>query len=166
MGEATYRSRDLVERIWHELAVEGELATEPIATRAPEFPHLIHDQERQYINAHCEVDTSPPELPLVGRLGPIKARFKKRAAVFVVTVLDRYFTEERHLIAHMVRFQNNVATSYDQLASEVRELHQRVPAEARRLWQRDAMLYEILEERIAELQRELATLKDGGPGPS
>ena len=66
----------------------------------------------------------------------------------------------------MVRFQNNVATSYDQLASEVRELHQRVPAEARRLWQRDAMLYEILEERIAELQRELATLKDGGPGPS
>jgi hypothetical protein len=163
LGEATYRSRDLVERIWHEVAVEAELAAEPVAGPPPEFSFLIHDEERHYINSHWELDTSPADLPRVGRLGGVKARFKKRAAVFVVTVLERYLTEEKHLIAHMVRFQNNVAINHDRLAEELRQLHQQVPSEARRLWQRDAMLYEILNERIAELEREIDKLK-GAPG--
>jgi hypothetical protein len=130
----------------------------------PDFSFLVHDEERHYINSHWELDTTPADLPRVGRLGGVKARFKKRAAVFVVTVLERYFTEERHLIAHMVRFQNNIAMSHDRLAEELRQLHQQVPADARRLWQRDALLFEVLEERIVELQQEIESLRAASPG--
>jgi hypothetical protein len=159
LGEATYRSRDLVEQIWHDVAVEAELATEPIAAAPPDFALLIHDEERQWINAHCELDTSPADLPQVGRLGSLKAGFKHRAATFVVAVLRRYFVEERELLAHMVRFQNNVATRHDELAAEVKRLHQQLPAELRRLWQRDALLFELLASRVAELEDEVEDLK-------
>jgi hypothetical protein len=89
----------------------------------------------------------------------VKAGLKQRAATFVVTVLKRYFIEERDLLAHMVRFQNNVATSHDQLAEELKRLHQQVPEELRRLGQRNALQFELLAQRIAELEGEIDTLK-------
>src|SRR5581483_10791027 len=146
LGEATFRSRDLVESIWHDVAVEAQLAAEPVVGSPPDFAFLIHDEERRYINAHCELDTSPGDLPRVGRLGGLKAGLKQRAATFVVTVLKRYFVEERDLLAHMVRFQNNVATNHDHVAEEVKRLYQQLPDELRRLWQRDAMLFELLTQ--------------------
>lgn len=93
----------------------------------------------------------------------MKAGLKKRAATFVVTVLKRYFLEERDLLAHMVRFQNNVATGHDHLADELKRLHRQVQGELRRLWQRDALLFELLAQRVAEIEREIEDLKTKAP---
>ena len=146
MGESGINSREMVERIWHEVALRETLAAEPLDQSPPRFVELHHDMERHYLNARCVLDTRPSEVPAAPPLSRFKAHLKRRAGNFIVATLHRYFAEEQEFMAHLVRFQNNVAESHDQLARELAALHYTLRVESIALKQRIALLDEALGE--------------------
>jgi hypothetical protein len=146
LGDLGVNSRDLVDRVWHEVALREALAAEPIEQKPFRPIELNHDIERHYINGHCILDTSPADLGSVGPLASIKAQVKRRAALFIVAVLKRYFSDEQEFLAHLVRYQNNIAEAHDQLAQEIAALDHVVRVESRALKQRMAILHEAVQE--------------------
>lgn len=158
MGEPGVVSRELVEKIWSEVAAEEAIGSEPPLGALPEFERMVHDEERRYLNARCLLDKAPAELASAGRLRTVKGRLKRRAGQFVVAVLERYFADEEEFIAHLVRLQNKLTLHQDRLAEEIRILHHALQVESRRLRDRSAMLHRALEERVEALERELTSL--------
>jgi hypothetical protein len=147
VGESGVNSREMVERIWHEVALREALAAEPLDDKRPPRVELHHDMERHYLNAHCMLDHTPSDLSSAGRFPQLKSRLKRRAAHFVVGVLNRYFTDEQEFLAHLVRFQNNLAERHDELGREVEALHHMLRVESQALKQRIALLNEAVEGR-------------------
>lgn len=158
MGDLGIDSRDLVERVWHEVALRETLAAEPFEHKEPfRSVELNHDAERHYINAHCILASTPSEVASFGPLAQGKARLKRRAGHFIVAVLERYFADEREFLAHLVRFQNNVADAHDELGREIAALEHLVRVESLALKQRIAILNETLEELRATSGEESRT---------
>lgn len=156
MGEPGVVSRELVEKIWSEVAAEDAIGKESLLDPLPEFERLVHDGERRYLNARCVFDTTPAQVEPAGRLRTLKGRLKRRAGHFVVAVLERYFADEQEFIAHLVRLQNKVTVHQDRLAEEVLALHHALRIESRRLRDRSTLLHRALEDRIEALERQLA----------
>jgi hypothetical protein len=146
VGDLGVSSRELVDRVWHEVARREALVAEPIDHKPFRPAPLEHDPERHYINARWKLDTAPAPLGGVGALASVKARMKRRAGLFVVAVLDRYFSDESEFLAHLVRYQNNVADAHDQLALEVASLDHAMRVESHALKQRMAIVLEAVEE--------------------
>lgn len=147
MGEAAIGSRDVVEQIWRRVALRDSLAAEPRIEPAPEFPVLEHDPERHFVNRHCILDRSPHHVPAAGRLAKLKAPLKRRVATFVVGALERYFDTEEVFLAHLVRYQNNVAESHDRLARSVTNLHRQFGEEMVTLRHHMLVLQATIEEQ-------------------
>jgi hypothetical protein len=147
MADAFISSRTLVEDIWRRVAQDRDARLESHIRPLPELDALNHDIERHFINAHCVLDRGPTEVPSAPPLSGLKAKFKKRAASFTMAVLQRYFADEEVFIAHLVRFQNNIADAHDQLAREVNQLHHGVRLEVERLSGRIALLEEALQSQ-------------------
>jgi hypothetical protein len=156
LGEPGVVSRELVEKIWSDVAAEDAIGTESLRDPLPVFERLVHDEERRYLNARCEFDTTPAEVAATGKLATLKRRLKNRAGHFVVAVLERYFAEEHEFIAHLVRLQNKLTVHEDRLANEVLALHRALRVESKRLRDRSTLQHHALEERIEALERQLA----------
>jgi hypothetical protein len=150
----------LVEEIWRKVAADEVLDIEGEVGEAPHFEPLIHDEERRYLNAHCEFDTAPASVPAAGPAPGMKRRMKARAGHFVIAVLERYFADEKQFLAHLVRLQNKLTVNHDRLAEEVGRLHRAFRRDSERQRQRSAVLHSRLEERVAALERELAARSD------
>jgi len=144
MADAFVSSRTLVEDIWRRVAQDRDARLESHIRPLPELASLNHDMERHFINARCVLDRAPAEVPCAQPLSGLKAKLKKRAAFFTMAVMQRYFADEEVFIAHLVRFQNNIADAHDELAREVNKLHEGVRLEAERLGARIVLLEEAL----------------------
>lgn len=159
MGEPTVVSRALVEEIWSGVANDELTRVQPSLGEPPSFEALVHDEERRYINARCEPNTTPADVPSAGRLVPIKRRLKGRAAHFVMRVLEHYFADEREFLAHLVRLQNKLTIHHDRLAEELQRLHHALSVESQRLRQQSLILHRQLEQRIETLEEQLAQIQ-------
>lgn len=98
---------------------------------------------------------------MAGRLPAVKNKTKVRGGRFVVNVLGRYFASEHEFIAHLVRLLNKMTVRHDEMAEEIRNLHEAVRAESDRLRQANAVLHGRLEARIEVLEREIRALRAG-----
>jgi hypothetical protein len=145
-------TRELVDRIWAEVAAEQASRFETSLEPLPAFDLLLHDEERRYINAHCVFKRAPSEVPSSGMMRSVKKRAKARAGHFVMKVLERYFDEEQEFRAHMVRLQNTLTVEHDRLSAEVRELHEVLRGEVDRLWQAYAAMHAGMEDRVRALE--------------
>jgi hypothetical protein len=145
-------TRELVDRIWAEVAAEQSSRFETALEPLPAFDLLLQDEERRYINAHCVFSRRPSEVKSGGMLRTLKKRTKARAGHFVVKVLDRYFDEEQEFRAHLVRLQNTLTVEHDRLSVEVRETHAALRSEVDRLWQAYAAMHSALEDRVRALE--------------
>lgn len=155
MADLGVNSRELVEQIWSEVADEQSIKLETMLRNPPEFEQLIHDEERRYINARCQLATTPADLPPAGSLKALKGRLKRRAGHFVVAVLGRYFADEHEFMAHLVRLQNKLTVDHDRMAHELRNLHHALRVESERLRKANLALHARLEERMTALERDL-----------
>jgi hypothetical protein len=153
MADTFVSSRELVEEIWRRVAIGRDARLESKLREPPPFRPLNHDFERHYINAHWVIDREAADVPAAPPLAALKRRAKRRAATFMMAVLQRYFDSEEDFLAHLVRFQNNVADGHDQLVQEVTTFHQASRAEFERLRERMALLQDTLERRIAALEQ-------------
>lgn len=147
-------ARATVERLWNQLddeLVEGE----PAVAELPDFLSPVHNENIRYLNAHWDID--PASDALAG--SEWKAKAKDRLAGSVLSVLDRYFEQERQFFAHTVRSMNDVAEWLARLAREVRTVGQSVTDESHRLRDRQDLLHQRLLARIAELEDRLAELE-------
>ena len=153
MADTFVSSRELVEEIWRRVAIGRDARLDSTLREPPPFRQLNHDFERHYINAHCLLDRQPAEVPSARPLAALKQRAKRRAAAFTMAVLERYLASEEDFLAHLVRFQNNVAEGHDQLAQEVTAFHQASRVELGRIREQMALLQDTLERRIAALER-------------
>jgi len=141
-------SREVVEEVWRHVAAKRDLRAASEIRGFPPLPQLNHDTERHLINARCVLDRGPGELPSGKPLARVKKVVKRRAAAFTMAVLQRYFDDEQEFIAHLVRFQNNVADAHDQLAREVAALHRGTLLECERLMSK----LEALEETVQRIR--------------
>lgn len=147
MEDAFISSRELVEDIWRRVARDREARIESHILPLPELASLNHNMERHFINRHCVLERKPSELASAKPLSGLKAKVKRRAALFTMAVLEHYFSEEEVFIAHLVRFQNNIADAHDDLARQITNLHRGVRLEFERLTSRVASLEEALQSR-------------------
>jgi hypothetical protein len=146
-------SRELVEQIWRRVAVERDSRVESHLGALSPLMRLNPDMERHYINAHCALDREPGDVQSAKPFVGVKRKIKRRAAHFTLAVLQRYLADEENFLAHLVRFQNNIADGHDQLAREVTTLHQSTRLEFERVWARVALLEEAVDERVDALER-------------
>lgn len=151
MGAPTLDARDLVERLWQQTQARRQAIASTL-NGLEDVEALTHSDELRYLNARWRLDV-PSGLP---RVGPAwKHRAKERVAQLVLHLLDRYFTDERDFLAHVVRFQNKVAVAHDELVDQLRELIDQLRDESRRLAERDELLHRLLEERVEQLEHEV-----------
>ena len=138
---------DLVERLWREAAVRDDDTS--WLDEFKDVERLEHSSELRELNRTWPLEV-PTSLP---RLGPAwKHRAKDRVARVVLSLLDRYFSHEREFLAHVTRFDNQVAAAHDELADQVRSLAEELAATSRRLRDRDELLHRLLEQRIERLE--------------
>jgi hypothetical protein len=145
-------TRELVDRIWSEVAAEQASRFETSLEPLPAFDLLLHDEERRYINAHWAFARTPSEVNSSGMMRSLKRRAKARAGHFVMSVLERYFDEDQEFRAHLVRLQNTLTVEHDRLSVEVREVHESLRTQVDRLWQAYAAMHTALEERVRALE--------------
>ncbi len=162
MAEPRVNSREVVEQIWSDVATEHVLDLTSALGPAPEFEQLVLDEERRFLNAHAVLTTEPADLPAAGRLPAVKGRAKARGGQFVVNVLNRYFTSEHEFLAHLVRLLNKMTVAHDEMAKEIRALHEALRAESDRLRQANAVLHGRMEARIEALEHEVRVLRGAG----
>ena len=146
-------AREVVERLWNDVATEQAGRSEPSLERLPDVPVLADDQERWYLNHHWAVARVPSRFETSGAPRGIKRRVKARAAQFVMRVLEAHFEEEQEFRVHLVRLQNTLTVELDRLSSEVREVHEALSRELERLRQAQAAMHASLEDRVAALER-------------
>ena len=152
MPEPGVSTRELVDRIWAQVAAEQASRFETSLEPLPTFDPLLHDGERRYINAHWAFTRTPSEVPSVGAMRSLKKRAKARAGHFVMKVLERYFDEDQEFRGHLVRLQNTLTVEHDRLSMEVRDVHEALRSEVDRLWQAYAAMHAALEDRIRALE--------------
>lgn len=155
-------ARDLVNKVWDEVAAERALRPAPTAGLA-DYDRLVEDAERHYVNSRYVLDRAPLNGD-GGRPGRVKAKLRARAARFVVAVLGGYFDDEQEFLAHLVRLQNTITVHVDRLSEEIRQLEVLLQAESDRLRAADATLHARLEDRIRALEAEVAGLRGQGGG--
>ena len=148
MADTFISSREVVEEIWRHVAAKRELRASSEIRGFPALPQLNDDMERHLINARCVLDRGPGEPPLAPPFAKIKRIVKRRAAAFTMAVLQRYFDDEQEFLAHLVRYQNNVADAHDQLVREVSALHRGTLLECERLMSK----LEALEETVQRIR--------------
>jgi hypothetical protein len=152
VAEPDVSTRELVDRIWAEVAAEQASRFETSLEPLPTFEPLLHDEERRYINAHWAFGRTPAEVKSSGTMRSLKKRAKSRAGYFVMRVLERYFDEDQEFRAHLVRLQNTLTVEHDRLSLEVRDVHEALRAEVDRLWQAYAAMHAGLEDRVRALE--------------
>ena len=152
MADPGVSTRELVDRIWGEVAAEQVSRFEASMEPLPAFDLLLQDEERRYINAHCVYRRTPSEVNSSGSMRSLKRRAKARAGHFVMKVLERYFEEDQEVRAHLVRLQNKLTVEHDRVSGEVREVHETLRTEVNRLWQAYAAMHTALEERVVALE--------------
>jgi hypothetical protein len=153
-------ARELVDRIWAEVAAEQASRFGTSLEPLPPFDSLLHDEERRYINAHCVFDRTPAEVTSGGMMRMLKKRTKARAGHFVMKVLERYFDDDQEFRAHLVRLQNTLTVEHDRLSAEVRAVHEALRSEVDRLWQAYAAMHSALEDRVRALEAGEASARD------
>lgn len=149
MAELGVTTREVVARLWGEVAAEQASRFESLLEPLPEVEPLAQNRERWYLNQHWAVDRAPASVVSSARF---KRQLKNRAAQFIVGVLERHFEEEQEFRAHLVRLQNTLTVECDRLSLEVRQVHEALRRELERLWQAHA----ALEDRVASLERRAA----------
>jgi hypothetical protein len=149
-------ARDLVNKVWEEVAAEQSLRPPPMADLG-DYDRLVEDAERRYVNSHYALDRAPLDCH-AGRPGRVKTKLRARVARFVVAVLGGYFDDEQEFLAHLVRLQNTITVEVDRLSEEVRKLEALLQAESERLRAADATLHARLEDRIRVLEAEVVSL--------
>ena len=77
-------ARDLVNKVWDEVAAERALRPAPTAGLA-DYDRLVEDAERHYVNSRYVLDRAPLDGD-GGRPGWVKAKLRARAGRFVVAV--------------------------------------------------------------------------------
>lgn len=152
MAEPGVSTRELVDRIWAEVAAEQASRYEASLEPLPTFDLLLHDEERRYINAHWAFARTPAEVMSSGSMRTLKKRAKARAGRFVMKVLERYFDEDEEFRAHLVRLQNTLTVEHDRLSIEVRDVHEALRTEVDRLWQAYSAMHAALEDRVRSLE--------------
>jgi hypothetical protein len=152
LPEPGVSTRELVDRIWAEVAAEQASRFETSLEPLPTFDLLLHDEERRYINAHWAFTRTPAEVPSSGTMRSLKRRAKARAGHFVVKVLERYFDEDQEFRAHLVRLQNTLTVEHDRLSVEVRDVREALRSEVDRLWQAYAAMHSAIEDRVRALE--------------
>ena len=152
MADPDVSTRDLVDRIWAEVAAEQASRFETSLEPLPAFDLLLHDEERRYINAHWAFSRAPSAVDCSGTMRGLKKRAKARAGHFVMKVLARYFDEDEEFRAHMVRLQNTLTVEHDRVSVEVRDVHDTLRSEVDRLWQAYAAMHAALEDRVRALE--------------
>ena len=152
MAEPGVSTRELVDRIWAEVAAEQAIRFETSLEPLPAFDLLLYDEERRYINAHWAFARTPSEVTSSGAMRTLKKVAKARAGHFVMKVLERYFDEDQEFRAHLVRLQNTLTVEHDRLSLEVRDVHEALRAEVDRLWQASAAMHAALEDRVRALE--------------
>jgi hypothetical protein len=161
-------ARELTQRVWAEAAAERATRPAPDAGLG-DYDRLVEDDERLYINSRYVLDRAPSQGgEEVGRpLSRPMGRLRRRAAQFVVQVLERYLDDEREFLSHLVRLQNMITVHIDRLSGEVRQLEAVLRAESDRLRAADTALHASLEDRLDALENEIAALRrpGGRPGP-
>ena len=161
VAELGVNTRELVEKIWAEVAADHGVRARSSLEPLPTFPSLTHDEERRYLNDHWRFDRVPSQVQSSGLLPGLKRQAKRRAGRFVIRVLDRYFDEDQEFRAHLVRLQNKLTDEHDRTRTEIREVYQTFSKEIDRLWQAYASMHTALEERVAALEAAGATASRG-----
>lgn len=141
-------ARDIVERLWREAAASRERVSPPLDI--PEHQPLEASEELRDVNRGWPLPI-PTSLPMTGP--PWKQAAKAQVAGVVLHLLDRYFRDEREFLAHVVRFDNQVAVAHDRLAAQVRKLAEQLEETSRRLFEREELLHRLLEERVERLEQ-------------
>jgi len=112
------------------------------------------DPERHYINAHYLL--SPPSFaPAAKPFRKLKTLLKQRASRFVAEAFRSYLKDEEEFLAHMVRFQNNIAEAHDALIRAHAELHHATRVEFESVRQSMILLERSMEENLAHLRNSL-----------
>jgi hypothetical protein len=153
LAEPGVSTRELVDRIWAEVAAEQASQLETSLEPLPAFDQLLHDEERRYINAHCVFSRTPSDVTTGGGMRTLKRRTKARAGHFVMKVLERYFDEDQEFRAHLVRLLNTLTVEHDRLSAEVRETHEALRCEVDRLRQAYAAMHSAMEDRVRALEK-------------
>jgi hypothetical protein len=160
-------ARDLVKKVWEEVAAEQALGRPPAADLA-DYGRLVEDPERHYVNSRYVLDRTPLDFEPGGDgrrpVGRVTSRLRARAARFVVGALGGYLDDEREFLGHLVRLQNAITVHIDRLSAEVRQLQASLQIESERLRAAEMTLHARLEDRIKALEDELAGLRRQGGG--
>lgn len=157
---ADLSARDLVNKVWDEVAAGRALHLPPTADLG-DYDRLVEDGERHYVNSRYVLDRTPFGGKDAGP-GRVKGKLRRRAAHFVVGSLGSYFDDEQEFLAHLVRLQNTITRHIDRLSEEVRRLETMLQAEAVALRTADTTLHTRLENRIQALEGEIARLRESG----
>lgn len=164
VAELGVSTRELVEKIWTEVAADRLVQARSSLEPLPAFDLLTHDEDRRYLNDHWTFDRAPSQVQSSGFLRGVKRQAKRRAGQFVVRVLDRYFDEDQEFRAHLVRLQNKLTDEHDRTRTEIRELYAAFNSDMDRLWQAYAAMHAALEERVAALEASDPAASSGPTG--
>jgi len=155
MADADINAQQFVREVWER--AEGELLSpHPVVPNLPEYESPEHDGDLRYLNSHWSIDPAPEGFR---SNNPMKDKAKDRVAGTVLSVLHRYFAQERDYFAHVVRFSNRMAEWGGRMAREIRVVQQSLHDESRRLIERQDVLHRRAEERIEALERRVAELE-------
>jgi hypothetical protein len=147
-------SGEVVDGIWASVRLRGGSTRKSLLNEDPRYIELSNDLERHYINAHC-VLSQPALVPAARPFRKLKTVVKQRASLFVTQVLRNYLRDEEDFLAHLVRFQNNIAEAHDALVRSHAELQHATQLEFESVRQSMILLERSMEENLARLRNSL-----------